>query len=111
MFVYAVLNKSCSAIKIGYSSNPTQRLSQLQVSSPTPLELKFLYPNSGKETEQMMHKILKIKEMHFSGEWFKWNKIVKEYLKDILIHIDSSDFTIIEQHKRSWWEAEKICKT
>lgn len=62
-----------SAVKIGFSRNPGQRLSDLQTSQPDRIELRWwawLPPKLAPKIERAVHKELKAAGMHLSGEWF-----------------------------------------
>lgn len=63
--IYFIKNEDY--VKIGYTSDIHNRLSQLQVSSPTKLKLLGLIEGST-EDEQFHHE--KFKHLHSSGEWF-----------------------------------------
>ena len=69
--------KANDRIKIGYSSNPTSRINQLQTSSPYDLEV-LLIIDGDREKERILHK--EFKDCRKKGEWFEFEGTVKDYI-------------------------------
>lgn len=67
-------------IKIGYSSNPEQRLKELQVGNPHKLKLVNTMPGDSK-TELSLHKLYDSKRVH--GEWFRYEGDLKRSIISI----------------------------
>ena len=71
---YIYFIKCCDFVKIGYSSNPKKRLSDMQVGSPYQLKMLCAVPYKGdiedvKIEEKMLH--FEYREFRYRGEWFK----------------------------------------
>lgn len=64
-YIYFILDRTAGAIKIGFSKDVKSRLSALQVSSATKLELLGSMPGTERE-EQRLH----LRFERLSGEWF-----------------------------------------
>lgn len=67
MMVYGLYDAGSGLTKIGYSSNPPQRLRDLQTGMPTKLSLVGSSPG-GRSVEAQLHAALK--DRHARGEWF-----------------------------------------
>ncbi len=65
-YVYWIKCETLKLIKIGFSKNPTQRLTQLNM-GPTELTLLKAIP-ADRELERYWHKVLK--DSRVNGEWF-----------------------------------------
>jgi DNA-binding Xre family transcriptional regulator len=73
--IYAI--QSGEFVKLGYSKDPLKRLCEIQVSSP--IECALLGVLSGPpEREKLVHK--RFAEFRVSGEWFKLNEILTEWI-------------------------------
>jgi len=72
--------RSLDSVKIGYSKNPSIRLSALQTANPNKLEMIYSFP-SFQQTEDKIHNDLR--KHHVYLEWFKYNDEVKQYIEDI----------------------------
>lgn len=79
-WVYFIANESSGAIKIGYSSDPEKRLSDLQVASPAKLRLIGRIPG-GAELERQLHQ--KFWSLRLNGEWFKYEDELVRYIESI----------------------------
>ena len=64
--------------KIGFASNPHQRVRELQIDCPYPLEIVLEFPG-GFSKEQELHKCYKNSMVR--GEWFNLSPISVELLK------------------------------
>lgn len=72
MYVYIIGCSNVDYIKIGISTDPKRRISELQTNSPHKLYLAFLLrcanKNVARQFETLMHALLHIS--HSNGEWF-----------------------------------------
>lgn len=75
--VYILYSHIHQAIKVGYASDISSRISTIQISTPEKLSLMFTF-EGGKELEQYFHE--RLKPFHIRGEWFKYNNLVKDFL-------------------------------
>ncbi len=66
-YVYAIHCPNKAEVKIGYSSNPIARLSQLQTGNTDRLDLLMTFPG-GRELEQTIHE--ELQHLRVTGEWF-----------------------------------------
>lgn len=81
-FIYAIQSGDCGPVKIGYTLNPYQRLSQLQTGSPD--KLRILPVRGGTpDDEQKIH--AELKHLRIGGEWFRPTRetIAAVYPKDL----------------------------
>ena len=70
--------KCNSFIKIGFSTNIKKRMRNLKVSNPYPLKCIAWFKGT-KSDERDLH--VMFEEFHVTGEWFKYNKPIKDYIK------------------------------
>ena len=96
--------KHTEYVKIGFTNDINNRLSQLQVSSPIKLFILGLIEGTV-EDEYMYH--LKFKNLHCHGEWFKYtdeiNKFIETLNRDLMWKYgfdeqESSEFDEIESY-------------
>lgn len=80
-FIYAIHCPNKDEIKIGYATNPTSRLSQLQVGTTDRLDLLLTFAG-GLSEEKEIHKALA--KHRISGEWFKYSPEVFSVLIDAM---------------------------
>ena len=84
-FIYFLLNKDSSAIKIGQTKNLEKRIRTLQTSSPAKLKLlKSLQVEGSEEAlkqEQSLHQ--KFSPIKITGEWFKAEKELLDYISQL----------------------------
>lgn len=66
-YVYFVADRTQNAVKIGYSASPQARLSNLQTSTPSKLELLAVIEGD-LQTERHLHK--RFADYRLTGEWF-----------------------------------------
>lgn len=78
MSIYAVRDSLASAVKVGYSDNPSSRLSSLQTANPRTLARLGCIEGNQQE-EQALHR--ELAPYHIRGEWFIWCEHVKECLQ------------------------------
>lgn len=76
-YVYFILNKRRGVVKIGNSKRPQNRVVDLQVSSADPLILLGAIEGT-KELEKRLHGIFS--QYWVSGEWFRYESDVKQYI-------------------------------
>lgn len=74
--IYLITCSKTESCKIGYSNNPDNRLIQLQTGNPFPLELTHIEEGE-LDKEREYHK--KFKHLRLEGEWFNYNKEIKDY--------------------------------
>lgn len=67
-FVYFIVDWQRSAVKIGVSAKPDQRLREVQTGNPHPLELALIVPG-GYALERRLHQ--QYAPIRLRGEWFK----------------------------------------
>ena len=78
-FVYLAKNTVTNDLKIGYSVNPKNRISNLNTSSPNLIKL-LSFKRGTMIDERKLH--LKYKSMRKNGEWFSYNQnIINEFKK------------------------------
>ena len=84
-YVYFIFNLDSNAIKIGFAKDVQKRLAALQTSSPGQLELlgviKTQSAKTAKQLEGTLHQ--QFAQLHISGEWFKAEKTLLNYLKEV----------------------------
>jgi hypothetical protein len=72
--------KHTEYVKIGFTNDINNRLSQLQVSSPVKLFILGLIEGTV-EDEYMYH--LKFKNLHCHGEWFKYTDEINKFIETL----------------------------
>lgn len=76
-YIYLAKNTKTNNLKIGFSKNPKNRVSQLNLSS----DVKIVYLGSFEgfiDDEKILHK--KYKSLNLNSEWFKFSdEILKEF--------------------------------
>ncbi len=81
-FVYFIQCESTSLIKVGFASDPWQRLSSLQVGSPTRLEL-LAWQEGTRQDETKLHE--QFAGYRVRGEWFKPGPEVMAHIAKIAL--------------------------
>ncbi|TAG60665.1 MAG: hypothetical protein EAZ28_06365 [Oscillatoriales cyanobacterium] len=76
-WVYFIFDEDNQAIKIGRSTNPLHRLSELQVGNSKSLGLLKII-DGGAELEHKLHK--KFKYLRLKGEWFKATQELLQFI-------------------------------
>ena len=79
-WIYFILDARNNAIKIGYSKNPLQRLSELQVGNSTQLRL-IKTIEGGVNVERKLH--TKFKDLRISGEWFQASQELMRFIDSL----------------------------
>lgn len=77
-FVYFILDEISDSIKIGYSTNPENRLNALQTGCPHKLKLLFKY-KCDKSMEKEFHNGFSTYKK--SGEWFEYADEIKSWIE------------------------------
>lgn len=79
-YIYVVGNEEQAICKIGYSTNPTNRISGIQTGCP--YKLKFLLIIKGNMLmEQELHK--KYAKQRLNGEWFSYSGPLKDSIEKV----------------------------
>ena len=68
LYVYAIRETNTGNIKLGISSNPENRVAQLQTGNSSQLELVAYKPAKSFKDEKVLHR--EMKKYHIRGEWF-----------------------------------------
>jgi hypothetical protein len=76
--IYLIKSEKTNTCKIGYASNPENRLAQLQTGNPFALELVAVIEGDIPE-EKRIHQMFK--SYRLKGEWFEYSVEIKEYFK------------------------------
>lgn len=76
-FVYFVHDETANAIKIGWSKDPLDRITALQVANPTKLRLVAVVPGH-KALEEAAH--ARWKDLQIHGEWFRAEFVLVEWI-------------------------------
>lgn len=79
-YVYFIANREQNAVKIGYSASPSARLSNLQTSTPSKLELLATIEGDMQTERQLHHRFA---EYRVSGEWFRLADDLVEFIESI----------------------------
>ena len=77
-FCYAML--SGEAVKIGYSTNPRARASQVRCNTPADVDLVGYIPGTV-EDERAIH--ARLSEWRISGEWFRLEGNVADFVESV----------------------------
>lgn len=85
IYIYFILDRDNSVIKIGISNNPKYRLNQLVTGNPFDLVIIGQIKGSSKE-EKYLHNYFK--EFNKKNEWFYYNKAFKDKLLTYLLNRD-----------------------
>lgn len=75
---YIYFIRSDNLVKIGYSTNPVDRLHTLQIGSPVELTLVAAFP-AHMEEEREIHALLQ--EFREHGEWFTWCEPIEKMIE------------------------------
>jgi hypothetical protein len=81
--VYFIRDPASRAIKVGYSTDPTKRLAQLQTATSGQLELLGSIPG-GKEEEGRIHALLGFQHQRIKGEWFRETEALVAHIASLL---------------------------
>jgi DNA-binding XRE family transcriptional regulator/mRNA-degrading endonuclease YafQ of YafQ-DinJ toxin-antitoxin module len=89
--------KSQDKIKIGYSNNPKQRISNISTSNPFDLEV-LLIINGGFKKEMELHK--QFQDFRSKGEWFDYNNVIENYIKENMEFDRKEEFVIKKKKEK-----------
>ena len=71
-FIYFVRAEGSDHVKVGFSTDVTARMTNLQTANAYRLVLEFCFPTSThRETEAQLHQYLTSLGRHVRGEWFR----------------------------------------
>lgn len=84
-FEYIYFIKVLNYVKIGYTKNLNERLNNIQISNPYPLELLFVIKND-RNLESSIHKFYKKYNKHYRGEWFIYDDFTTRVIKLLKIY-------------------------
>lgn len=79
-WIYFIFDKKSQSIKIGYSSNPSQRLATLQVGNSNQLRL-IKTIKGGVDIEHRLHD--KFKTLKINGEWFQASQELLQFINEL----------------------------
>lgn len=85
-FIYVFANHFSGVCKIGFTTNPTNRLKQVQTGCPYKLEIILVIKGSIK-TERALHK--KYKKFKTNGEWFLFRGQLKESIQKTALTVQN----------------------
>lgn len=77
-YLYAVVDITARAVKLGKSKQLNKRLRALQTSNPHELKLWAYCRHESPFTEEEAHE--KFKDFHMSGEWFRLTEQTREFI-------------------------------
>lgn len=95
-YVYFILARDVSAVKIGIASRPLERLSTLQTASPVKLELIGFCRGNHKD-ERDIHVLLEPLRLH--GEWFALCGWLRRFIASEIGCAASEDLYCVEDHE------------
>jgi len=81
MYVYFIRQRGTNFVKIGKSQNPIARLSNLQTSTPTVLEMMGYVPQNKRFNEETLHK--RFAAHRVQGEWFSLVPEIEEVIQEL----------------------------
>lgn len=84
-FIYCEEPKS---IKIGISTTPLSRLSNLATGSPSPLHMVFYSRLFGKAAEETLHQLLSKHKR--TGEWFDWSAEIQGFALGVIFAVSGA---------------------
>ena len=79
-YVYFIEAHAAGLVKIGYSSNPVDRMKSIQGMSPVKVSLVG-FIEGDMQDERDLHS--RFAEYHSHGEWFQFNGDVYDYIKEV----------------------------
>lgn len=83
MAIYVILDKQESAVKIGFSKIPSQRVAALQTANSKPLNLLGVNAKGEVIHERTLHRHLS--KWRLNGEWFSYTPEVKAVCEKIVL--------------------------
>jgi len=78
-YVYFIEATGLNRVKIGYATNPTKRIKDLDTGSAVNLELLGVVPGSLAKERQLHQKFA---QYRIKGEWFNYSDEIKDYVKE-----------------------------
>ena len=87
--VYFILDRGSGCVKVGWSSEPVQRLRDLQTGNPRELELVALVPNVKSSAERSFHEQFRAHQVR--GEWFRVEGAVEEAMERWGVALDEGE--------------------
>lgn len=86
--LYFIYCEEPKAMKIGISTTPLSRLSNLGTGAPSRLHLVFYSKLFGKKGEATLHELLRSHRR--TGEWFEWNAEVQGFALGIIFAVSGA---------------------
>jgi hypothetical protein len=74
--IYLIICYTTYSCKIGYSTNPTARLKDVQTGNPYDLKLEYYYRGT-KTEEKELHK--HFEDLKINREWFKLHTVIIQH--------------------------------
>ena len=85
-------------VKVGVSSNPCQRMKELQTGNPNPIHLLEAYPSDNAErSETQIHKLLDCRRIN--GEWFDCDPDTLGLLRFLFDTVGVDAISLWAEHK------------
>jgi hypothetical protein len=112
-FVYAIYCPNKNEVKIGYATDPLKRLASLQTGTTDRLDVLLTFVG-GIVEEKKLHD--KLSNYRIGGEWFSYNKKVREELLDAVSNMypvsDKEDLlkVFIENYLETYFSCYKTKK-
>lgn len=78
--IYFILDRDAALVKIGHAIDPWRRLSQIQVSNPSKLEIVAVQ-GGGPVEEAQLHD--RFAASHFRGEWFRFDPELQAFVAEL----------------------------
>lgn len=79
-YIYFIQGQCGGAIKVGFSTIPSERLRQLQTGYPDTLKILLLIPGN-ESTEKVIHR--QFEGSKLNGEWFRPDELVIDKIKEL----------------------------
>lgn len=112
MFAYIISCRTVDFIKIGITTDPQRRLTELQTNSPYTLQIALLIECNNLTTAQQLEKLLH-ELMHASrsnGEWFHASVLTAIEYAEMLLSI-SGNISLIGEGKQQKITAQSTCNS
>lgn len=78
--IYVIGNLKQKVCKIGFSTQPKKRLSQIQTGCPFPVEILAMFKGTMK-AEKMLHRKYQAYKFRNNGEWFHLDEALEEAIR------------------------------
>ena len=95
-YIYVIANLEFKVCKIGFSNNVHSRLTQIQTGCPFPLKIYKMFKGTMKQ-EKRLHQ--KYKDFRLSGEWFRFDGILKNNIDVMKGEVNE----MIDTNKKMKW--------